>query len=216
MKFLMIIVIVFTRIALKAQDSTAVDSTQSARIVQSGLYVDYGKLLSSIPANTSKMEGGIEFIFGEKWQLVGEYGQWKMSPEETIKNGDYTVEGSYSRMGIGYLPYVDDDSRIGIGLRYAIANFSEDIDYSYAPGSGLQDEVDESFPTRNSTASWYEAVFYSDKKLNRRITLGFTFRLRFINSRDEYDPIDVQKIPGYGRGGDKRTAAVNLFLKIPF
>ncbi len=195
---------------------SAQDSLKTARPFQSGLYLDYGKLLQSIDPDVVKWEVGAEVILMGKWQLVGEYGQWDMQPPSAIENGSYQVEGNYQRFGLGYVPFVDTESRIGIGFRYAQAIYSDDVVVTFEPDSGLQGEVTEAYSRDNLEATWYEAVFYSDKKLNKRMTVGFTARLRFLQDYDEQESVDVLIIPGYGNPQGSRNFAVNLFLKIPF
>lgn len=191
------------------------DSTR-IRIFQPALYFDYGKAMSSVSANSSKIEGGLEFVFGEKWQVIGEYGQWQMNPPQAIESGDYLVEGNYFRLGLGFIPYVDSESRIGLGFRYARSEYGEEGSYTLDPDSGFQGSITEPFRRNGLTADWYELVFYSDKKLNKRITFGFTARWRFSLVRQEFQAVDTQIIPGYGNTQSNQTGALNLFLKIPF
>lgn len=232
MRFYLVILFTVSAFFVLAQEEVQADSTRfepipgdsvltdtldnkKVRVFRPGLYVDYGKLLNSVSSDHTKLEGGFEIIFWERVQLIMEFGDWSLSPSEIIENGDYYSEGGYWRYGLGYIPYVDAESRVGIGVRYGTSMFSESGNYQFEPVSGLQGAFAESFQRDELSASWYELVFYSDQKLNKWLTIGLTARLRFLESRDEFEPIDVQIIPGYGSPAGKRVGAVNLFLKIP-
>lgn len=195
--------------------SQETDST-SVPPVSPAFYFDYGKAAGSVIPEYQKWEGGFELIFLGRIQGVVELGQWKLNPD-AIENGHYWVEGTYTRFGVGYIPYVDAGSRIGVGFRYATSSYSDRGDYTILSGSDLQPDIVETFDRNNLSATWYEAVFYSDKAVNKWLTLGFTFRVRFMQSYDAFDDPNTMIIPGFGRAGDKTVPAVNLFLKIePF
>lgn len=192
-----------------------VDSLANKRLVQFGAYLDYGKLLQTLDDDASKWEVGGEVLLDQKWQITGEYGQWKITPEAAIENGSYLMDGSYLRYGAGFIPYVDAESRLGIGLRYSQASFRDDVVVTFTPDSGLQEDLTENYDRRDLQATWYEVVFYSDKMLNKFLTVGFTARLRLLQDYDEQEGVDIQLIPGYGNPQGDRNFAINLFLKIP-
>ncbi len=178
------------------------------------LYVDYGKAVGSLDVNALKLEGSAEVILLDKWQLVTEVGYWDLKPESAIENGSYQVWGNYARYGFGFLPWVSRDSRFGVGVRWANATYTDNV--SYTISSDLQPADVENFKRIDQSANWYELVAYSDKKMNKWLTAGFNFRLRFGLTYEEQTPIDVVTIPGYGRAQDKMVPALNLFVKIPF
>jgi hypothetical protein len=191
--------------------------TLKSKPLRPALYIDYAKAISSAFPNNQRWEGGVEFMFLDRIQTIVEMGKWDVSPESAISNGEYQMDGTYMRYGVGYVPYVDAMSRIGLGFRYATATFSDQGNYTIVSGSELQPDFVESFDRINLTATWFEAVFYSDKEIKKWLTAGFTFRVRFMQSYDSFENPDVVIVPGYGRAQDKAVPAVNLFLKIqPF
>jgi hypothetical protein len=193
------------------------DDSVVHRPIRPAIYLDYGKALSSAFPDNSRWEGGFELMFFNRVQGIVELGKWDVSPESVFSNGDYQMDGTYSRFGLGYVPYVDGQSRIGIGFRYATASFSDKGNYTILSTSAQQPDIVESFDRINLTATWMEVVVYSDKEINTWLTAGFNLRLRFMQSYDSFDTPDVQIIPGYGRAQDKRVPAFNLFLKFqPF
>lgn len=193
----------------------AQDSLASSPIVIPSLYFDYGKTFNSLFDGYRKTEGGLELTLDNSWQVIGELGHWSLEPESAIENGFYKVNGTYWRLGFGYIPSVKPDSRLGIGLRYGFASFVDQGNYTIAGGDSSNPALTEEFKRRDLSASWYELVFYSDKTINRWITLGFLVRLRRMNTYDKFQPVDVVTVPGYGRAQDRISPAVNLFLKIP-
>jgi hypothetical protein len=200
-----------------AQEATVEADSIIHKSVRPAFYFDYGKAASSAFPNNSKWEGGFELMFFDRLQAVIEIGKWDVSPESVISNGDYQMDGTYQRLGVGYLPYVDSESRIGLGFRYATASFSDQGEYTILSPTEQQPDIIEQFERNDISANWYELVVYSDKAINKWLVLGFNFRVRFIQSYDSFDTPDVQVIPGYGRAQDKSVPAFNLFLKIqPF
>jgi hypothetical protein len=194
------------------------DSLQRRAKLAPSLYFDYGKALAAFTEEETKIEGGLEVLFMDKWQAIAEYGTAQLEPRAAVENGSYLSEGSYFRLGVGFIPEVDKGTRLGIGLRYARAFFEDQGDYALVSPSGVQEDVFIPFARENLTAQWWEAVFYTDRSLTDWLDIGMLFRLRFMNTRDETDDVvGIYSIPGYGRAEDKSIPALNLFIKIsPF
>lgn len=213
MKKIILLLFAFLSLLSEAQEADSI----AIKPVRLGLYFDYPKAAISVFSDNKKWEGGFELIFIDKFQLVTELGKCDMIPSSVISNGNYQVDGSYQRFGIGYLPYVDADSRIGLGFRYAVASFSEKGDYTILSPTEWQPDVVEEFERNDLSANWYELVFYTDKAINKWLVFGLNFRVRFMQSYDSFDTPDVQIIPGYGRAQDNSIPAFNLFIKVqPF
>ena len=47
-------------------------------------------------------------------------------PNNLYKNIDYQSEGRFYRLGIGYLAYLDEVNRLGLGMRYAESSFKDE------------------------------------------------------------------------------------------
>lgn len=214
-----IIFLVISSFASFAQDSLSTQSLDSLSIpiITPAFYLDYGKLLTAISDSETKYEGAFELIIKDKWQLIGEVGFSKLTPKSAIENGTYQSKGTYIRYGLGYLPHREKNSRIGIGVRYATSSFKDRGNYIILSPSGLQPDIEEHFNRKNLSATWWEGVFYSDLTMKKWLTVGFLFRVRFMQESDRFEGVDVVTIPGYGRAQNKSTLAVNLFFKFtPF
>jgi len=222
-------------LAISAQDSLAVQSTDSLELaamesiqenisdsippkkIIPGIYFDYGKLFT-LPSNfETKYEGAFELIIKDKWQIITEIGYADLTPRSAIENGSYNSKGSYYKFGFGFVPHREPASRMGIGIRYGVSSFEDLGNYTIQSPSELQPDIEKIFDRRNLSATWWEAVFYSDKTMNKWLTVGFQFRVRFIQSYDSFEEVDVIAIPGYGRPQSSAVPALNLFLKFsPF
>ena len=180
-------------------------------------YFDYGKLFTMRSNFEKKYEGAFEVIIKDKWQVITEMGFSKLTPQSAFENGEYVSRGNYYRFGFGFVPHRDVGSRIGISMRYAHSSFSDKGNYLINSPSQLQPDTEENFHRINLSATWWEAVVYSDLAMNDWLTVGFNFRVRFMKEYDQFEEIDVVSIPGYGRAQDKNVPAINLFLKFtPF
>ncbi|MCP4459536.1 MAG: hypothetical protein GY816_16165, partial [Cytophagales bacterium] len=206
-------------LTLTAQDSLSVESTDSLsyNMVTPAIYLDYGKLLTAPSNFETKYEGALELIFKDKWQVIGEIGYSDLTPRSALENGNYHSKGTYVRYGLGWLPHREANSRIGIGVRYAMSSFKDQGSYTILSPSELQPDIEVPIDRRNLSATWWETVLYSDMDMNNWLSIGFQIRVRIMQKYDSFEDVDVVTIPGYGRAQDKRVPAVNLFLKFsPF
>lgn len=215
-------------VTLVAQDSLSLASPEPDLIENSqdsipvkqlipAFYLDYGKILTLRSNYEKKYEGAFELILRDKWQFITEIGFSKLTPQSAFENGEYVSRGTYYRLGFGFVPHRDAGSRIGIGMRYANSSFSDRGNYLINSPTQLQPDIEENFDRIKLSANWWEAVVYSDLTMNDWLTVGFSFRIRFMNEYDRFEEIDVVSIPGYGRAQDKSVPAINLFLKFtPF
>ncbi len=186
---------------------------------------DYGKTALLWTDFETKTEVGVETLLFEKIQFIGEYGFAELNPPDAYQNGTYQSNGSYYRVGIGYLTNVDQRNKIGIGFRYAQASFDDNATFIIGSDSDLNEAFEEGFSRRDLIATWYEIVLTSEKylllnknnqesSLNNLISIGFLFRYRIMSAYDRFAPLDVYAVPGYGRTLNKRVPALNLILKI--
>ena len=152
----------------------------------------------------------------EKFPLIVEIGQATLNPEGAYSNGTYESEGTYYRIGTGYISQFKPKNKIGISFRYASSTFNENGRIFIESPSGAQDDFVQSIKREDLTATWYELVVYSDRELSDLFSIGLNLRLRILASYDEQEIPDVYAIPGYGRAFDKTIPAANLFLKVTF
>ncbi|WP_420319270.1 DUF6048 family protein [Ekhidna sp.] len=206
--------IILSGYCLGQSDET--DSTMYTRTLVPSLYLDYGKILTIPVSFETKYEGGLELLFLEKFPLIVEIGQATLSPEGAYANGTYESEGVYYRIGAGIVNQFKPKNKIGFSLRYASSSFNESGRIFIESPSGAQENYVQNIKRENLTATWFEAVLYSDRKLSDLFSIGLNLRLRVLANYDEQEEIDVFAIPGYGRTFDKTIPAANLFLKVSF
>ncbi len=199
-----------------------IDSTEielAKRLLVPSLYLDYGKLLTLPVDFETKYEGGIELLFLERFALIGEFGAMTLSPEGAYTNGIYDSDGTYYRIGVGYLGQLDNKHNIGISMRYGSSTFDENVRILVESPSGAQPEPSLIFDRSELSANWWELVLYTDQKLLRNseiVWIGLNLRFRILQRYDSQEVIDVYAIPGYGRSFDKTIPAANFFIKVRF
>ncbi len=199
-----------------SQEAVEEDSVQFRRILIPALYIDYGKLLTIPSSQEAKYEGGVELLFLEKFPLIIEAGMSTLTPDQAFSNGLYESKGFYYRVGTGYYSQFQPKNKLGLTLRYGASTFDESSTITIVSTTGVQDPFTRTTSKTNLSASWFEAVIYSDRKLNNLLAIGLQIRFRFLIDYDEQSPVDVYAIPGYGRSFDKSIPAANLFLKVSF
>lgn len=175
--------------------------------------VDYGKLAAQFLNTESKYEFGGQVELKDRLVLIGEYGFSTLTPHGAYQNTDYTSEGSYFRLGLGYKIDFTAKNNLYFSARYAKANFKDKGALDITSASGLYDDLFEPFVRDNLSAQWFEVVMSSEAKLWKGLYAGFHLRLRIMDKYDKQEPLDVYTIPGYGRTFDKSIPAVNLYLK---
>lgn len=190
------------------KDTTTAIAEPRKFIRDFGLYVDYGKLIWLFVPYEEKYEGGIRVIFGNNLFIAGEYGQATILSDKAFKNFDYTSEGSYWRIGGGFLNELSAKTNLGVGLFYGQSTFQDN-----GKPTNLDSELS-SFSRNDLSATWYEINVISESKVFKSIYAGINFRLRVMGKYDEQLENDVYTIPGYGRTFDKSLPVVNLFLRI--
>lgn len=210
--------------------ATVVDTTQVAppRFVQPSFFFDYGKAVVTAIGDEKRYEGALTFLFFDHYYLVGEYGVAELAPENAIVNGSYHSDGSYYRIGGGYLAPINATSRLGLSVRYARSTFEDRGEIIVVSQSGIQEEYRRTFDRKNLEARWVELVLTSEinlqvnkknpeAKINQLFSLGFHFRLRFMSAYDRFSPVDVYSVPGYGATLNNPNPALNLYLRFhPF
>ncbi len=210
---------------LLAQES-APDTTiiESVKFIRPSVYFDYGKLITKLIDYEDKLEGAASLLILEQYELIGEAGRATLAPEESFTNGNYSSTGSYYRFGAGYLGTFKSVFAIGMGVRYGVSRFSDRGFIEIEGESGIENSYNRKFERNNLEARWWEVVVTSEKKIqfnkeapgawyNDLLSIGFNLRMRFLVTYDQFSPIDVYSIPGYGKSIDKSTPVLNLFVK---
>ena len=191
------------------------DEEDSTRLqVRTGLalYIDYGKLATITSDFERKLEGGIAVHLANRISPNVQVGWGRLNPQNAFENGEYESTGYYGRFGINYLLPFDNFNTFSLGVKYGLSFFDDEGSYEIA--SEIFDTYAVEFGETGQSATWFEVVFGSEKKLNNdHFVVGGQFALRILNSRDKFTPVDTYAIPGYGRTFDKTVPAVNLYLK---
>jgi len=175
--------------------------------------LDYGKILGYLSGVEKKNEIGVQLGIKKNLLVVAEGGYSTLNPNDSYVNADYQVRGIYFRFGTGVRKVIDPKNSLSLSVRYAMSDFEDQGTINVTSSSGLFEPYEESFSRKSLTASWYELVLGSEKKINTKLSLGFYFRLRVMSKYDEQEPYDVFTIPGYGRTFDNTVPAVNLYLR---
>ena len=133
---------------------------------------------------------------------------------ENHKRGDsfaYENTGSYYRIGLDRNFTKDKSSGnvLSLGLRYARANFSDELIYTSDLGFGEQE-----YRLENDglTARWLEVAFALRGRIVSNLYMGFTMRwqfLRQINGAGELQPFDI---PGFGKTKRQNSTAFDYYL----
>ena len=194
------------------------------RKFQSRIYWDYGQTLMLWQENSKKHEGGLEWLLFDKMQIFAETGYMKINSNIIYKNIDYLNEGHFYRLGLGYLGYLDEINRLGLGIGFAQSKF-KDEGMIYMNSETINSPLRDNFKRFELEATWVEIVLNSEKQLkpkknmpesywNKLFSIGIMIRYKILLDYPVYQPIEVFSIPGYGRLLNKRTLGFNLFLKI--
>ncbi|MDG1105842.1 MAG: DUF6048 family protein [Cyclobacteriaceae bacterium] len=194
------------------------------RSFQPRMYWDYGQTLMLWQERSQKYEGGLEWLLFDKVQIFAEAGYRKIIPNNLYKNIDYQSEGHFYRLGIGYLAYLDEVNRLGLGMRYAESSF-KDEGVIFINSETINSPMRNNFERSDLQATWMEIVLNSEKQLrlkkdapasywNKFFSIGIMIRYKMLLDYPSYQPIEVFSIPGYGRLINKRNLGFNLFLKI--
>jgi len=194
------------------------------RLFQPRIYWDYGQTLMLWQDRSQKYEGGLEWLLFDKVQIFAEGGHTKINPNNLYKNIDYHSEGRFYRLGMGYLAYLDEVNRLGLGVRFAESSF-KDEGIIFINSETINSPLRDDFTRFDLRATWIEIVLNSEKQIklrkntpasyfNKLFSIGIMIRYKILLDYPSYQPMEVFSIPGYGRLINKRTLGVNLFLKI--
>lgn len=116
-------------------------------------------------------------------------------------------------------------SKLGLGVNYAISQYSDEGEIFVQSASGIQDEYTMDFKRPDLSARWLELVLTSESqfifnkddqtaKVNQFLSFGFYFRVRVMSSYEKFSPIDVYSIPGYGKVANNPGPALNLYIRL--
>lgn len=187
------------------------DTTGSSFISRMEISFDYLKLLSFVFPAENKVEGGFHIVTKPNIGISFEAGYAAKMPEDHIRNADYKVEGLYYRFGLNYVFPFNPSTNFYIGARYGISNYQDEATYTIE--SSLWDPYQDSFSRTGLSAQWAEMIAGTEEQFRGNFYFGFIFRFRAMINFDNFDPVEVYAVPGYGRTMDKTVPALNLYIK---
>ncbi len=160
--------------------------------------VDYGKLGTILLTKLSNQEyeSGLSVIFRKNIALSIHLGYAELDPSNPARNTtNHIIQGKYRRIGLGYVVHYSAKHNLYAGLRYSGSNFE-------ANETAL-------------TATWFEVVVGSEKKLFKKLNLyaGLFLKLNLLHTVQALKQDHTCPIPGYGSILDKTIPAINLYLK---
>lgn len=173
--------------------------------------LDYLKLVSFALPSETKMEGGLAIITKPNIGISFEFGYAAKMPEEHFKNAEYRVEGFYGRAGLSYHYPFDPNTNFFLGAKYGMSNYQDEATYTIE--SSLWTPYEDSFERTGLSGQWVEFIAGSESRFKGNFFFGFIFRFRALISHDNFTPLEVFSVPGYGRTMDKTIPAVNLYIK---
>lgn len=150
----------------------------------------------------------------ERYNVVLDYGVEEHQRGETF---DYQNMGSYYRVGIDRNFSKDKESGnvLSLGLRYARANFEDQMTYIADQGFGEQTYFLEN---NDLSARWLEVAFGLRGKVVSNLYMGFTMRWQFSRKINGEGELKTYDIPGFGKTKRQNSTAFDYYLmwRVPF
>ena len=156
----------------------------------------------------------VELGIHKKYSLVADLGYAKTNRGKTY---DYESKGSYWRVGIdaNMSSDVESGNFIGMGLRYARANFEDRISYDQTTLDKNGNTLVQGLTYTNSklTSDWMELVFKMRVNVWKQFYTGYTLRYQFFNQLDGADnELQTFDIPGYGKTTQPNSFGFDYYL----
>lgn len=148
--------------------------------------------------------------------LIGSYGinTYQISTDEF----DYKNDGSYFRIGLeaDFLKFDPDHNTLTFGLRYARANYSENLTTNLV--SPIYGPYEESLTNNGVNVRWFEMTTGLRVMVLKNLYLGYTFRIQL--NRKIFDATEFRSydIPGFGRAEFNNRWTFNYYVtyRIPW
>ncbi len=173
--------------------------------------IDYLKLVSFALDTENKAEAGLGLILGRGFGINTEMGYGEKTPENHFENADYKVSGYYGRVGFSYHLEYNPGTNFFIGAKFGLSHYQDEATYTIE--SPLWDNFTGTIERSGLQGKWVEIAGGSESRYKGNFFLGFTFRFRALIDHDNFSPLEVFAIPGYGRTMDKTLPALNLHIK---
>lgn len=209
-----LIIVSFT---LQAQEVPSLEIVDKPKFYLGYVEVNYNLFRLSqnlLTQQKTAQELQVELGIHKKYTLVATLGYAKTNRGKTY---DYANKGAYWRAGIDANISSDTESGnfIGMGLRYARANFEDRISYDQTTfdqkGNPLIQHL--AYANPNVTSEWGELVFKMRITIWKQFYAGYTLRYQFLlhleGADAELKPFDV---PGYGKTDQPHSFGFDYYL----
>lgn len=201
-------------LGLSAQEEKLLDSLldEGPKFAPRSIQINYnlmrlGENLLDKPQNSREiqLELGIHKFF-----LVADFGK-----AETLRGEDYSYqnEGSYWRAGFDVnMSKLWQEQMIGLGLRYAQADFQDAATFTRVLGDGSTQDF--AFANPNLQSRWAELVFKMRVTIWKNLSTGYTMRYQFFERTkglegSQLKPFDI---PGYGKTNRPNSFGFDYYL----
>lgn len=210
--------LIFLALKIRAQEVPHLAMIASKpKIALRSLALNYNLLRLSqnlVSRSKTSQEIQAELKFHERFFLVAAIG---LAMTQRGKTYDYNSKGSYWRVGVDADMSKNPNSEnvLGVGLRYAQANFEDQIIYlrSLQDQDGTPIAQKLAFSNPSLVAQWAELVFNMRVKIWKQFYLGYTLRYQFSLQIDKADnhlkPFDV---PGYGKTTQSNSFGFDYYV----
>lgn len=143
-----------------------------------------------------------------KYNVVLDFGVEEHQRGESFA---YENKGSYYRVGIDRNFTKDRASGnvLSLGLRYARANFDDQLLYTADQGFGEQNYALEN---NALTARWLEVAFNVRGRIVSNLYMGFTMRWQFLRQINGEGELKTYDIPGFGKTNRQNSTAFDYYL----
>ena len=142
--------------------------------------------------------------------VVGSFG---INEYQTSGEGfNYTNSGNYYRVGLeaDFLKFDPDHNTLTFGLRYARANYSENLTTDLI--SPIYGPYQENLTNNAVSAGWFEMTAGLRVMVLKNLYMGYTFRIQLNRSIFDATNFRSYDIPGFGRGEFNNRWTFNYFL----
>lgn len=172
-----------------------------------------GKTIANSPLKGWEFNADVEM---GRFYPTFDYGRW--SRDMPIRNGNYTNDGRYFRIGvdINFLMTDPDKNMFFVGARYGRSRFDEEVifDDSAVDFGDFQKQAS----NNNARAGWLELTTGLRVKIWKQFWMGYTVRFKFLPSVKNDSELETYEIPGYGLTFKNSYWGFNyqVFWTIPF
>lgn len=148
-----------------------------------------------------------------RYYFTVDYGYWATnqsldnfqlitSPANPIlrTTGQYKNDGYYLRIGadVNFLLKDPEKNMFFLGLRYGVATFSENVQYTNQPTYPIFQPFSQSLSNATVSGSWLEVTTGLRIKVYKEFWMGYTARLKFAPSTSGATNFNAYDMPGYG------------------